>query len=68
MLIKCPEGWRLRDAFHRVAEPGWRPPSMRPAARRAPNPSPAPPPPLPAAPAATEATGWRSYFGFRKAS
>jgi hypothetical protein len=65
-FIKCPEGWRLRDAFHRVAKPGWRPPNMRPAP---PRPSPAPPPPLPAAPAATEATRWRRYFGFeRKAS
>lgn len=60
--IKCPEGWRLRDTFHRVpATPGWRPPQFRPAS----NPSPTPPPPLPAAP---EQTGWRGYFGFRKAS
>ena len=62
--IKCPEGWRLYDAFHRV-EPrraGWRPPGARP--------SPAPPPPLPAAPEQpAEVAGWRRYFGFeRKAS
>jgi hypothetical protein len=69
--IECPEGWRLRDQLHRVKprDPHWKPkppPGHVPPA----NPSPAPPPPLLAAPPATEATGWRRYFGFsdRKAS
>lgn len=70
--IKCPEGWRLRDAMHRVQprDPHWKP--RRPAGHTPPaNPSPAPPPPLPAAtPKQPPAEpSWRRYFGFeRKAS
>src|SRR4051794_33875170 len=43
--IKCPEGWRLRDAFHRVAPN----PRRRPLGT---GPSPTPPPPLPEQPTA----------------
>lgn len=60
--IKCPEGWRLRDAFHRVAPN----PRRRPAPKA--NPSPAPPPPLPEQPAAevVQPPAWRRIF--RKAA
>lgn len=61
MNIKCPEGWRLRDAYARVATRR-RPPR--------PNPSPAPPPPLPAPVEQPEqppaASSWRRYFGFER--
>jgi hypothetical protein len=72
--IKCPEGWRLYDQFHRVRprDPAWRPPLP---ARRTPAP---PPPPITSAPATSApAAGdvvapqrWRRYLGIagRKAS
>ena len=63
--VKCPEGWRLRDALHRVAPN----PTPRPAPGA--NPSPAPPPPLPEQPTAdvVPLPAWRRYFGVgRKAS
>lgn len=60
--IKCPEGWRLRDAYHRVAPDAGRRPV--PAA----DPSPAPPPPLPEQPSAeiVQLPAWRRLF--RKAA
>ena len=50
---KCPEGWRLRDAYTRVRD-------RRP--EPLPRPSPTPPPPAAAPPG-----GLRGYLGFRKA-
>lgn len=47
---KCPEGWRLYDAYQRVAD------------RRRRNPSPAPPPPLDNRPEPL----WRRYLGFER--
>lgn len=61
--VKCPDGWRLRDAFHRVKprDPRWKP--RRPAAHTPPaNPSPTPPPPPTPDPA--EEDGWRRHFAF----
>lgn len=59
--IKCPEGWRLRDAFHRVVPN----PRRRPLGT---GPSPTPPPPLPEQPTAevVQLPAWRRYFGVGK--